>query len=150
MKAIILAAGMGIRLGVLTKQLPKCLIEIDGKTLLEYSLDTLKENNIKKAHDELKNTIAEAKGETAALALLLISYVYLKEGNPNHARQEALNVIYFYPEYDKLMPYAYYLAITASQKLGEKKEEAKLRQMLKEASLSLPDHFPLEFFLSSY
>lgn len=47
MKAVILAAGMGIRLKPMTGKLPKCLIEINGKTLLEQSLDSLKENKIK-------------------------------------------------------------------------------------------------------
>lgn len=41
MKAVILAAGMGVRLHPLTYKIPKGLIEIDGKTLLEYSLNNL-------------------------------------------------------------------------------------------------------------
>ena len=47
MKAVILAAGMGKRLGPMTEESPKCLIEIDGKTLLEASLDALKESGVK-------------------------------------------------------------------------------------------------------
>ena len=47
MKAVILAAGMGSRLRPLTRELPKGLIEIAGKPLLEYSLGTLKRNGIK-------------------------------------------------------------------------------------------------------
>jgi choline kinase len=39
MKAIILAAGMGTRLGELTKARPKCLMEVRGRTLLERQID---------------------------------------------------------------------------------------------------------------
>ncbi|MCH8003682.1 MAG: phosphocholine cytidylyltransferase family protein [Nanoarchaeota archaeon] len=46
MKAVILAAGMGIRLRPMTEHYPKGLIEIDGRTLLECSLDALKEIGI--------------------------------------------------------------------------------------------------------
>ena len=35
MKAIILAAGMGLRLQPMTKRIPKCLITVNGKTILE-------------------------------------------------------------------------------------------------------------------
>lgn len=41
MKAIILAAGKGTRMGDLTKTVPKPLLKIKDKTLLEYKLDIL-------------------------------------------------------------------------------------------------------------
>jgi mannose-1-phosphate guanylyltransferase len=41
MKALLLAAGLGTRLWPLTKDIPKCLIEIDGKPLLEYWVSRL-------------------------------------------------------------------------------------------------------------
>ncbi|MFP5329378.1 MAG: NTP transferase domain-containing protein [Alphaproteobacteria bacterium] len=40
-KAIILSAGQGSRLGHLTDERPKCLIEFGGRTLLDRQLDTL-------------------------------------------------------------------------------------------------------------
>lgn len=46
MKAIIIAAGMGNRLRSLTKDKPKCLIEICGKTILERQLEALRANGI--------------------------------------------------------------------------------------------------------
>ena len=41
MKAIVLAAGVGKRFKEVTDQRPKCLIEIQGKTLLERTLSAL-------------------------------------------------------------------------------------------------------------
>ena len=41
MQAVILAAGKGTRLKAKTDMLPKAMIEIEGKPLLEYSLDAL-------------------------------------------------------------------------------------------------------------
>jgi phosphoenolpyruvate phosphomutase len=48
MKAIILASGIGRRLQPLTKNLPKPLIKVNKKTILEYQLDNLLKCNIKK------------------------------------------------------------------------------------------------------
>jgi choline kinase len=49
MKAIILSAGQGSRLGQLTVDRPKCLIDFGGRTLLDRQLDTLKANGVKEA-----------------------------------------------------------------------------------------------------
>lgn len=46
MKALILAAGIGSRLGDITKELPKCLVPVAGKPILEYQLDALLANGI--------------------------------------------------------------------------------------------------------
>ena len=46
LQAVILAAGKGTRLRAKTDDLPKAMIEIEGKPLLEYSLDALIENGI--------------------------------------------------------------------------------------------------------
>jgi choline kinase len=48
-KAIILSAGQGSRLGHLTDDRPKCLIEFGGRTLLDRQLDTLAANGVGRA-----------------------------------------------------------------------------------------------------
>ena len=45
-KGIILAAGRGSRMGKLTLKKPKCLLEINGESLLSYQLKAMKSNNI--------------------------------------------------------------------------------------------------------
>ena len=47
MKAVILAAGMGKRLRPRTDKLPKALVEVAGRPLLEYSLIALKESKLR-------------------------------------------------------------------------------------------------------
>jgi len=47
--AIILAAGRGVRLGRLTAERPKCLIEVGAKSLLAHSLDHLERAGLREA-----------------------------------------------------------------------------------------------------
>lgn len=46
-KAIILAAGMGLRLNPVTNNNPKCLIDVNGKSILKRELECLEQNGIK-------------------------------------------------------------------------------------------------------
>jgi choline kinase len=46
MKGIILAAGRGSRMGNMTLNIPKCLINLFGKPLLNYQIEALKNANI--------------------------------------------------------------------------------------------------------
>jgi len=67
MKAIILSAGQGSRLGHLVDEKPKCLIDFNGRTLLGRQLDTLEVNGVHEAvvvtgfHDELVNQAIAAR-----------------------------------------------------------------------------------------
>ena len=47
MKAVILSAGQGKRLLPLTEDRPKCLIEINGKTILEWQLENLLKSGVR-------------------------------------------------------------------------------------------------------
>ena len=69
MKAIILSAGQGSRLGHLVDDRPKCLIDFNGRSLLDRQLDTLEANGVREAvvvtgfHDELvSEAIARRSG----------------------------------------------------------------------------------------
>ena len=68
MKAIILSAGQGSRLGHLVDDRPKCLIDFNGRTLLDRQLDTLAANGVEEAvvvtgfHDELIDRAIAERG----------------------------------------------------------------------------------------
>ena len=67
MKAIILSAGQGSRLGHMVDGKPKCLIEFNGRTLLDRQLDTLEANGVHEVtvvtgfHDELVDQAIAAR-----------------------------------------------------------------------------------------
>jgi 2-aminoethylphosphonate-pyruvate transaminase len=70
MKAVILAAGMGIRLGAVTKELPKGLIEFGGRTLLERSLDAVAAHGLERVvivvgfeGERIRRRIGDSHGE---------------------------------------------------------------------------------------
>jgi len=48
MQTVIMAGGMGTRLGRLTARLPKSLVNIHGRPFLEYQIDLLRKNGIRK------------------------------------------------------------------------------------------------------
>lgn len=67
MKAIILAAGTGSRLGDISKSTPKCLIKIGKKSIIKYQIEALQSNNINNISvvtgyftDKVKNVLKNA------------------------------------------------------------------------------------------
>jgi L-glutamine-phosphate cytidylyltransferase len=68
MKAIILSAGQGSRLGHMVDDRPKCLIDFNRRTLLDRQLDTLEACGVHDAvvvtgfHDELVEQVIAARG----------------------------------------------------------------------------------------
>ena len=69
MRSIILAAGQGSRLGHLVDDRPKCLIDFEGRTLLDRQLDTLAANGVEEAvvvtgfrDDQIEAAIAARSG----------------------------------------------------------------------------------------
>lgn len=70
MQAIILAAGMGKRLGRYTKDATKCMVEVNGKALIEYAIEALVKAKVSRTvlvvgykADVLKNFIASKFNE---------------------------------------------------------------------------------------
>ncbi len=66
MQAIILAAGMGSRLGKLTAQIPKCMVPVGGRTIIERALCILKDLGIEETviitgykHDVLESFVRQ-------------------------------------------------------------------------------------------
>lgn len=81
MQALMLAAGMGKRLGRFTKDSTKCMVPVNGKTLIEYAIEALIELHIKKfvlvvgyKAEVLKDFIAQ-KFSQERLQGLTIEYV---------------------------------------------------------------------------
>jgi len=77
MRAIFIAAGEGSRLGNLTKDLPKPLIDVNGKSIIERQISLLRKNNV----NDIVVTIGYKKEK---FTFKNIEYVH----NPNFREQE--------------------------------------------------------------
>jgi phosphoenolpyruvate phosphomutase len=79
MKAIFIAAGEGSRLGNLTKDLPKPLVDVNGKSIIERQISLLRKNNV--------NDIVVTTGyKKEKFTFKNIEYVH----NPNFREQEQI------------------------------------------------------------
>lgn len=84
MKAIIVAGGRGERLGEITKNIPKPMIDVAGKSILEHTLDLLKKygiNQVIMALCYLPEVITNYFGDGEKWGVE-IKYTYEKIGNP--------------------------------------------------------------------
>jgi len=85
MKAIILAAGVGKRLQPLTDRIPKCLIEVNGRTILDRYFENLAALGIREAVivvGHLKEQIFEAVGrERHGVSVSYLDNERYNEGN---------------------------------------------------------------------
>ena len=70
MNALLLSAGYGKRLGPLTKNTPKCLLQIKNTNLLEHWIDKLKKAKVNKIlinthfkHELIKKFIIKKKAQ---------------------------------------------------------------------------------------
>ena len=68
MRAILLAAGLGTRLRPITDTIPKCLVPINGKPLIDYWLEQLTKAGIEKflinthyLHEQVESYIEQSK-----------------------------------------------------------------------------------------
>jgi L-glutamine-phosphate cytidylyltransferase len=97
MKAIILSAGQGSRLGHLVDDRPKCLIDFNGRSLLDRQLDTLAANGIREAvvvtgfHDELvQQAVAARSGGPAVTTIFNPFYKVADNTGSLYMAREAL------------------------------------------------------------
>jgi choline kinase len=96
MKAIILSAGQGSRLGHMVDDRPKCLIDFNGRTLLDRQLDTLEANGVREAvvvtgfHDELVQAAIAARSGGPAVRTIFNPFYKVADntGSLYMAREE--------------------------------------------------------------
>jgi len=96
MKAIILSAGQGSRLGHLVDDKPKCLIDFNWRTLLDRQLDTLEATGVKEAvvvagfNDELVEEALAKRGRGPAVRTIFNPFYKVADntGSLYMAREE--------------------------------------------------------------
>ena len=92
MQAVILAAGMGKRLGQYTQNSTKCMVKVNGKTLIEYTIEALIKANIKKLtlvvgyKSEVLKKFITSKFDQKNLSKLEIKYI------ENHVYDKTNNI----------------------------------------------------------
>ena len=85
MKTFLLAAGKGTRLRPLTDQIPKCLVPINGKPLLQIWLELLGRHGIEEV---LVNTHHHAEQVEAFVKQRVNSYSLLVNGERKDRRKD--------------------------------------------------------------
>lgn len=104
MRALLLAAGLGTRLRPITDSIPKCLVQINGRPLLDYWLELLSANGISEIlinlhylPDIVKNYLASQNypaNITAVLEERLLSTAGTLLKNKNYFQSEPVILIH--------------------------------------------------------
>jgi choline kinase len=141
MKAIILAAGIGKRLYPLTKEMPKCLLTVGDKSILEHQIESLRRCDI---HDIVvvsgfkKDLVRQIAGPS-------IKYIHNDQYDRTNslyslwlAREEAqdgficLNSDVFFPHslIERLLqcPYPDVLMVDLNQEMGDEEMKVKIKE----------------------
>ena len=94
MKAVILAAGSGRRLGNATKGRPKCLVEIDGRSILAYQISVLEACGFERYLIVVGYRAGDVMDEAQRLAGERVEFVYnplYTETNTSYSLWLAMN-----------------------------------------------------------
>ena len=125
MKAIILSAGQGSRLGHLTDDRPKCLIDFGGRTLLDRQLDALEANGVQEAvvvtgfHDELvERAIAARTGGPKVTTVFNPFYKVADNTGSLYMAREVLSGECLVWNGDTLVSHALMAKVVANQRSG--------------------------------
>ena len=125
MKAIILSAGQGSRLGHLTDDRPKCLIDFGGRTLLDRQLDALEANGVQEAvvvtgfHDELvERAISARTGGPKVTTVFNPFYKVADNTGSLYLAREALSGECLVWNGDTLVSHALMAKVVANQRSG--------------------------------
>lgn len=125
MKAIILSAGQGSRLGHLVDDRPKCLIDFNGRTLLDRQLDTLAANGVEEAvvvtgfHDELvQQAVAARSGGPRVTTIFNPFYKVADNTGSIYMAREALSGDCLVWNGDTLVSDALMAKVVANQRSG--------------------------------
>tara|TARA_Y100000389_G_C17470072_1_gene529576 strand:- start:2438 stop:3472 length:1035 start_codon:yes stop_codon:yes gene_type:complete len=79
---LLLAGGKGTRLGEITKNIPKPLVEINGVSLIEYQLKKIKESGFKKIYISLHHMAEQIMNKVSELNLSEMEINFIIEKNP--------------------------------------------------------------------
>lgn len=82
MKAMILAAGRGVRMGALTDEQPKPLLQIGGTSLIERHLERLAESGVAEVVINLSYRGAQVRERLGDGARFGVEIAYSEEGEP--------------------------------------------------------------------
>jgi choline kinase len=92
MQAIILAAGLGQRIKHITTSIPKCLIEVNGRRIIDYQIEVLNNSGI----NDITVAVGHLKGKIIELLGNKVSYVennLYKDSNSSYSLWLAKSLI---------------------------------------------------------